>query len=220
MIPFSIQPEIREIFPDIHVGLMTGMVKNSQRNEDLWLEINTVTKELQSHLNPDLIREMQFIKMGKSAYRLLGKDPSRYRISAEALLRRIAKGNGIYQINSLVDILNFVSISTGITIGGFDKMSVKGGIVLGIGNEDEEFEAIGRGELNIHRLPVYRDELGAIGSPTSDCVRTMMKLETNEFLMIVTGFFGPDGIDDCFRQLKSLMEKHICGRNFDVFIEK
>jgi len=219
MIRFSILPEIRDIFPDLHVGLFTGTVVNTNFDKDIWQEIDAEIQKLSAYLTLENIREIEHVSSGKKAYRLLGKDPNRYRISAEALLRRIAKGGSIYQINSLVDILNLVSIRTGITIGGFDCEKVRGQVSLGIGMENEEFEAIGRGMLNIHRLPVYRDKEGAIGSPTSDCVRTMMRPETEHFLMIITGFFGENGINDCISQLKALLKKYIYGRNFDIRIE-
>ncbi len=218
MTKFSIQEKIRIRFPDIHVGLMTGTVDNTEFNDSLWGKISATMDRLKPGLTMENIREIPPIKMGKSAYRLLGKDPNRYRISAEALLRRISKGMQLYQINSLVDILNMVSISTGITIGGFDADKIIGDVSLGIGIENEEFEAIGRGELNIHRLPVYRDQRSAIGSPTSDCMRTMMVPETTNVMMIITGFYGDDGIQECLSQLKVLMEKYIFGRNFDINI--
>ena len=218
MTGFSIKEEIRQLFPDIHVALMSGTVENTEYNTSLWEEISTTMDRLRPDLSMENIREIQAVKYGKSAYRLLGKDPNRYRISAEALLRRISKGKLLYQINSLVDILNLVSISTGITIGGFDADKIIGDVSLGIGRENEDFQAIGRGELNIHRLPVYRDQMGAIGSPTSDCVRTMMTTDTHNFMMIITGFYGDDGIEHCLKQLKMLTEKYIFGRDFDINI--
>jgi len=214
MSSLSIEQEIKDIFPDVHVGLLTGTVSNTKFDKALWEEINLLSEKIHSDLSMESIRDLAPVKMGKTAYRQLGKDPNRYRISAEALLRRIVKGNSLHQIHTLVDVLNLVSIETGITIGGFDKEKVMGDVSLGIGRENEEFEAIGRGNLNIHRLPVYRDEKSAIGSPTSDCVRTMMTINTTDFLMIITGFYGPEGLDQCMDMLISLMEKYINGKNF------
>ena len=220
MINFSFDPEIKELFPSLTAGIMTGSVDNNAHDPALWNVVLETTEKLAPSLSPESIREMTFVKLGKDAYRKLGKDPNRYRVSSEALLRRLANGKGIYQINSLVDILNLVSINTGITIGGFDLDKIKGSIRLGIGNENEEFEAIGKGELNIHRLPVYRDSLGAIGSPTSDCVRTMITENTSRFLMIITGFFGEEGIMDCFNMLKDLISGYISGRDFDIDLKR
>lgn len=219
MLKFSINKEIRRIFPNISVGILTGQVANTTHNSDLWQLINKLTLDIKSNHSFETIRDILPIAEGKKAYRSLGKDPNRYRISAEALLRRISKGQSIYQINTLVDTLNLVSIKTGITIGGFDNDSVTGAVELGIGREEEDFDAIGRGSLNIHNLPVYRDQIGAIGSPTSDCTRTMMRLETVNFLMIITGFYGNTYLQKCIDNLKEYLFEFASGKNFNELIE-
>lgn len=219
MVDFSINKEIRKIFPNISVGLLSGEVANTAHNTDLWILIDKLTLELKRKHSFETIRDIIPIADGKKAYRSLGKDPNRYRISAEALLRRISKGQSIYQIHTLVDTLNLVSIKTGITIGGFDNDLVAGPIELGRGMEDEDFEAIGRGSLNIHKLPVYRDQKGAIGSPTSDCTRTMMRLETVNFLMIITGFYGNSYLQGCIDNLKEYLTEFASGKNFNELIE-
>lgn len=219
MIDFKIHDKIREKFPNISVGILSGEVSNSSHSSELWKLIDELTVKLKSQHSFESIREIEPIVDGKKAYRSLGKDPNRYRISAEALLRRIVKGQSIYQINTLVDTLNLVSIKTGITIGGFDKKLVLGEVELGIGKENEEFDAIGRGSLNIHNLPIYRDQEGAIGSPTSDCTRTMLGLKTTSFLMIITNFYGSNDIQACIDYLKKYLSEFAEGRNFNETIE-
>ena len=59
---------------------------------------------------------------------------------------------------------------------------------MGIGRANERFEAIGRGLLNIEGLPVYRDQTGGIGTPTSDEERTKIDLGTKNLLMIIHDF--------------------------------
>ena len=56
---------------------------------------------------------------------------------------------------------------------------------LGIGREGEPYEGIGRGELNIAGLPVFRDSVGGIGTPTSDNERTKLTLDTRRLLVTV-----------------------------------
>ena len=219
MIDFKIHTDIKQIFPDISVGILTGKISNSDHHPGLWKLIDEASHISREKYTFESIRDIQAIKDGKTAYRSLGKDPNRYRVSAEALLRRIVKGQSLYQIHTLVDVLNLVSIETGVTIGGFDLELVKTPITLGIGKENEEFEAIGRGALNVHRLPIYRDHIGAIGSPTSDCTRTMLRLETVNFLMIVTGFYGDSYIQPCLDNLKQYLVKFAEGKNFKEQIE-
>ena len=94
----------------------------------------------------------------REAYKRCGKDPGRYRPSAEALRRRLMRGIPLYQIDTLVDLINLVSLRTGYSIGGFDADKIQGKTLeLGIGKSGEPFEGIGRGILNIEGLPVYRD---------------------------------------------------------------
>ena len=70
-------------------------------------------------------------------------------------------------------------------------------LTLGIGREGEPYEGIGRGLLNIAGLPVYRDEQGGVGTPTSDNERTKMTLATTHLLVLINGY---DGQEDRVRQ--------------------
>jgi DNA/RNA-binding domain of Phe-tRNA-synthetase-like protein len=63
-------------------------------------------------------------------------------------------------------------------------------LTLGVGREGEPYEGIGRGMLNIAGLPVYRDALGGVGTPTSDNERTKMTMETTHLLVLINGYDG------------------------------
>jgi DNA/RNA-binding domain of Phe-tRNA-synthetase-like protein len=145
-------------------------------------------RELHATLKTEQISSLPAIRASRHAYKATGKDPARYRLSAEALLRRAVKDKELYRINNIVDLLNLVSISTGFSIGGYDAKKIAGTIELGIGKKDEPYTAIGRGLLNIEGLPVFRDNAGAFGSPTSDSERTAVASGIERFLMIIVGF--------------------------------
>jgi len=127
-------------------------------------------------------------------------------------MRRIVKHQELYKINTAVDVLNLVSLRTGITIGGFDYELVMPPVELGIGQNGEEFEAIGRGALNVEDLPVYRDQKGVIGNPTSDCMRTRIQTGTHRILMLITGFYGDaivqPALDELVRHLSEFCSLH------------
>jgi DNA/RNA-binding domain of Phe-tRNA-synthetase-like protein len=152
----------------------------------------------------------------RQAYKKLGKDPNRYRPSAEALCRRILKGYPLYKIDTLVDLINLVSIRTGYSIGGFDAGKIKGDLILGVGQADELFNGIGRGPLNIEGLPVYRDEQGGIGTPTSDEERTKIDISTTKLLMIINGYSGEEGLMEAVVYAKDLLEKYATARNIQI----
>ena len=74
----------------------------------------------------------------------------------------------------------------GYSIGAFDADKFVGDILtLGIGREGEPYEGIGRGMINIAGLPVYRDAIGGVGTPTSDNERTKVSLETTNLLVLL-----------------------------------
>lgn len=175
--------------PDFRLGVISCSVQISDNNENLWAEINAKIKELES-IETTEISKMPTVAATRKGYKALGKDPARYRPSAEALLRRVVKGKGLYKINNVVDLLNLVSISTGFSIGGYDADKIEGKIELGVGEANEPYEGIGRGTLNIEGLVTFRDDKGAFGTPTSDSVRTSVTNETKRFLMVILDFGG------------------------------
>ncbi|KJS38193.1 MAG: hypothetical protein VR70_10595 [Rhodospirillaceae bacterium BRH_c57] len=129
----------------------------------------------------------------RSLYKALGKDPARYRPASEALLRRLAQGKGLYRVNTVVDINNLMSITTGLPGGTYDAALVQGDVVLRRGSPEDSYAGIGRGPLNLDGLPILADEVGAFGSPTSDSERTAITPETRRLLMILFGF--GEGVD-------------------------
>ena len=187
---------------------MECRVRNTEYNADLWGEIAALTAEICANLTFEAIKEQPQIAATRRMYADCGKDPSRYRPSAEALMRRIVKGNDLYQINTMVDLVNLVSMRFGYSIGGFDADKVVGNVVAGIGREGEPYNGIGRGPLNIACLPVLRDVVSGFGTPTSDEERTAMSLETSHFLMVVNAYDGPALLSELFDYTRQLLEKY------------
>lgn len=209
MYTISASDEIRMICPSFRGVAVYAQVTNTAFSEGLWQEINAFTGELITTTATEDIKLNPSIAATREAYKRLGKDPSRYRPSAEALRRRLMRGIPLYQIDTLVDLINLVSLRTGYSIGGFDADKIQGSsLVLGIGKADEPFEAIGRGELNIEGLPVYRDLIGGIGTPTSDHERTKMGLETTHILAIVNGYNGEEGLAQAAQMIQTLLKSY------------
>ena len=46
--------------------------------------------------------------------------------------------------------------------------------MLGIGKSGEPYEGIGRGELNIEGMPVYRDAMGGISTSSINCMSIVL----------------------------------------------
>ena len=185
----SIDPLMQSKCPDLRLACLRAKVQVQAKVAGLWEQIAETIQERQNSLgDTSVISQLPAIQETRKGYKSCGKDPARYRPSAESLLRRILQGKGLYQVNNIVDLLNLVSIRSGFSIGGYDADKIEGDISLGIGRANEAYQGIGRGDLNIEFLPVLRDQLGAFGSPTSDSTRTMVNEATVHFLMVFFAF--------------------------------
>ncbi len=205
MITINIAPIIKEACPNIRLACIQANVKIVDHAPKLWEHIHEVIKERQAKLETTGIAQIAPIQQARKAYKVLGKDPARYRLSAEALLRRVVKKKDLYQINNVVDIINLASIKSGFSIGGYDVDLLNGTLHLGKGKENEPYQAIGRGTLNIHCLPVLRDETGAFGSPTSDSTRTAINANTKKVLLVFFDFGGDEGLEAALADTERLL---------------
>lgn len=216
MIQVSISEEMATVCPDLCVLVLACNVKNTNSDELLWCEITKEEEAVRSGMKLEEVNKWLPIRATRQAYKLLGKDPNRYRPSAEALRRRILRRLPLYKVDTLVDLINLVSIRSGYSIGGFDADKIEGDLVLGIGREGEAYHGIGRGELNIASLPVYRDSIGGIGTPTSDEERTKIEIQTTRLLMIINGYSGMDGLLEAAEYAASLLSQYVSARNLEM----
>lgn len=214
----SINPELKEKCPEMVLGTIQCTVTNSPYKHSLWREIEQVSASIQSKYTLDTIKENKMIDATRKMYLACGKKPGRYRPAAEALRRRVIKGLELYKIDTLVDLVNLVSLKTGYSIGGFDTDFVVGNVSAGIGKENEPYHGIGRGQFNIHKLPVIRDEQGAIGTPTSDDLRTAIRPETSNFLMNINAYTGAEDLKETLDYTVELLEKYVEADNITVKI--
>ena len=213
----EIDPLIRVQAPRYSGIVLVCPVVNTDSDQGLWLEMNAEIESFRQRYVVEDINKLPGIYEMRQLYKKLGKDPNRYRPSAEALCRRILKDKDLYRINTLVDVINLISIHSGFSIGGFDYNQIEGDIRLGVGMSGENFEAIGRGLLNIEGLPVYRDAWGGIGTPTSDEERTKIGLHTKKLLMIINSADGRERLDETLALSKRLLSEYVQAKEIEVF---
>lgn len=210
----EILPVVKSVCPELRLGILDACIEVNASNKEQIDEMNRVCIDIEGRMKVEEISKLPVIAASRSGYKALGKDPARYRLSAEALLRRVIKGKGLYQVNNVVDIINLVSIETGFSIGGYDRARISGRMQLSKGAPEEPYEAIGRGDLNIENLPVFRDEIGPFGSPTSDSVRTSIRPETQEIRLAIFDFDGKGELEDAFHRFESLLTRFAKGSLF------
>lgn len=214
----KLSSEIKTACPELKVLVIACQVKNSPSDETLWQEIAAEEAAVKAACRIEEINKWAPIKATRTAYKRLGKDPNRYRPSAEALRRRILRDLPLYRIDTLVDLINLVSIRSGYSIGGFDADKIVGDLTLGVGQEGELYQGIGRGLLNIVGLPVYRDQIGGIGTPTSDEERTKISMETTSLLMIINGYSGSEGLFEAGEYAMDLLKRYASAENVEALV--
>lgn len=191
MIKVIVSDEIERVCPGFVGACVEADVVNTPYCEGLWEEIHALGEQYKATLTTESLKEMSGIAATRRVYKACGKDPSRYRPASEQLIRRMLQGKELYQIDTLVDLINLASIRFGYSIGGFDASKFVGDtLTLGIGRAGEPYEGIGRGMLNIEGLPVYRDAVGGVGTPTSDNERTKITIDTRHLVVLINGYDG------------------------------
>ena len=210
-----VSDEMKMLCPVFTGAAVEAEVVNSSYCAELWAEIGALEDKIRAEHTTESIKRMQGIAATRRVYKACGKDPSRYRPSAEALLRRVLQGKTLYQIDTLVDMINLASMAFGYSIGGFDASKFHGDtLTLGIGRREEPYEGIGRGMINIEGMPVYRDASGGVGTPTSDHERTKIGIDTSKILVLVNGYDGDEQrVRACAEYITALAEKYADGKN-------
>ena len=104
-----------------------------------------------------------------------------------------------------MDINNLISLYTYYSVGTYDLNKVNGSITFTVGEENERYEGIGRGSINLENLPVFEDKDGKFGSSTSDSVRAMITSDTTHILMNIIAFEEDENLEKYIEYAKELL---------------
>ena len=212
----TIDPKLKAKCPRTALACVTARVETGASPAALLEEIKTRENEIQKLPFPRGVLESPQVEATRKAYKVLGKDPARYRGSAEALLRRVVAGKGLPQINAVVDVINLVSVESRLPIGLYDLTHVTGEIVFRAGRAGETYKGIGKYDLNLEGLPIFCDAAGPHGSPTSDSERTMVTAATKQVLGIIISFGGEQGLERWAQRMTALLTQYAGGQDGEV----
>lgn len=221
MLEITIDPNLKELWKDAVLGCIQCKVKVEDSSQELLEEIQKLSEELpQIAGTTSEITKREKIADTRSAYKAFGKEPSRYRNSAEAMCRRIVQGKGLYRINNVVECNNLFSIRSGYSLGAYDTAKIDGSVTWMVAPEGAHYKGIGKDQINVEFLPVFADGQGPFGNPTSDSVRTRITAEAKEILMVIFGFSGTDGMEEDLKELAALLEKYCAAADIETKIIK
>ena len=218
MTTVTIDPVLKAKCPRTALGYLIADVRAGEAPALLFEEMKSREMELLSLPEPRVVLESPRVLATRAGYKALGKDPARYRGSAEALLRRLINGKSFPQINAVVDIINLVSVESRLPIGLYDLANVKGDIIFRSGRRGETYKGIGKYDLNLEGLPVFADEAGPHGSPTSDSERTMVTEATTRVLAILVSFGGTGGLEQWTHRLADLLSLYAAATSIETSV--
>ena len=195
---------------NVHIASIEAKVKTKESDKELLELINKKCEEIKENIKFDEVIKLKNILSSRNAYKKLGKDPSRYRLSSESLVKRVVKGNDLY----------IISLHTCYSVGTYDLDKVKGSITFTVGEENERYDGIGRGSINLENLPVFEDEDGKFGSTTSDSIKSMITNDTTHILMNIIAFEEDENLERYIEYSKKLLERFADATIIDTKITK
>jgi DNA/RNA-binding domain of Phe-tRNA-synthetase-like protein len=216
--PVTIDAQLKAKCPRTALVCVTAQVQVGATPASLLAEMQALEEEIRRLPEPRAVLDSPQIQATRVAYKALGKDPARYRGSAEALLRRVIAGKGFPQINAVVDVINLVSAESRLPIGLYDLTHVSGEIVFRAGRAGETYKGIGKYDLNLENLPLFADAAGPHGSATSDSERTMVTERTKQVLAIIVVFGGMEGLGKWGQRMAGMLREHAAGKECEITI--
>src|SRR5947209_7913237 len=189
----QLDESLKTRIPGVTFGMVTIQgVTVRERDERLWSMIETLCQRQADEFVLDRLSEYEQIAAVRGLQKSFGFDPTRYRPSSEALLRRVLKGQGIYQINTAVDVNNVCSLEFLLPMCIYDLRHVEGQVRVRVGEPGEEYPGIGRQVFQAANKVIIADDAGIMGSTVSDSERTKVTTTTTAILMAI---YAPAGKD-------------------------
>jgi DNA/RNA-binding domain of Phe-tRNA-synthetase-like protein len=178
--------DVRIELPGVRLGLVEANdLTVSPSDGELGRLVDETCARKRREFTVESLAEAEPVRAVRSMFREWGMDPSKYRPSSEALLRRVVQGKGLYRISNVVDVSNLGSLETGWPYGCYDRSQIHPAVVFRHGAAGERYERVGREWWHLEGRPVLADREGPFGSPISDSTRTMITESAQSALVVL-----------------------------------
>lgn len=185
----KIDNSLYDTYPEIRLGCMRFSAEVRDPDSKFWTYMDDeVVPRIRAEIEGKEWADIPGVKGSRAAYKAFGRNPGRYRVSSEALLRRVRRGDELYHINSVVDVNNLISVESGLSVGSYDLDHVKGDITFRKAGAGEGYTGIGKDFIDMENMLVLADDEGIFGSSMSDSTRAMVTGETKDVLLVVYCF--------------------------------
>ncbi len=214
----KIDEQLLKTYADIRLGFMRFNVVVKESDAAFWAYMDKeVLPQVQTVINGKEWSEIPGIRGSRAAYKAFGRNPSRYRVSSEALIRRIRRGDELYHVNSVVDVNNLISVKSGLSVGSYDLEKISGAITLRKAVQGEGYTGIGKDFLDMENMLVLADDEGIFGSSMSDSTRAMVTENTKDVLVVIYCFEKDIDLDALLEEGKKAFEQFAKAANIDTW---
>ncbi len=215
----TINEKLYAVYPEIRLGLLRFRAEIKEPDDRFWSYMNTdVLPQVRASIEEKEWNDIPGIRGSRSAYKAFGRNPGRYRVSSEALLRRVKRGDELYHINSVVDVNNLISVRSGLSVGSYDLDRISGAIVFRKAGHGEGYHGIGKEFLDMENMLVLADNDGIFGSSMSDSTRAMVTEDARNILTVVYCFEKAIDLEALLVMSKQAFEKFASASSIEYWI--
>jgi DNA/RNA-binding domain of Phe-tRNA-synthetase-like protein len=187
----QVSPEVLDRYPHYRaLVIYADGVRNGPSDDQSRAALRTAEERARAMFGDQPASSHPHIVAWRAAYGSFGAKPSRFRCSAEALIRRALAGE-LPPVNRIVDLYNAVSVEHVLPVGGEDRDRLIGNDVLRFADGSEPFEANEAGELVVtHPEPgevVWADDHGVTCRRWNwrQCARTALTEKVERAFFVV-----------------------------------
>ena len=215
----EIDKQLFSVYPEIRLGLLHFQADVKEPDPAFWEYMNNdVLPKVRNNIEGKEWSEIPGIRGSRAVYKAFGRNPGRYRVSSEALLRRVRRGDELYHINSVVDVNNLISLESGLSVGSYDLAHIHGAITLRKAESGEGYTGIGKDFLDMENMLVLADDEGIFGSSMSDSTRAMVTEQTKAVLVVIYCFENDIDLQALLNSAKDAFQKFTGGQNIETAI--
>ena len=210
---------LSSVYPEIRLGLLRFRADVKEPDDQFWSYMNSkVLPEVRNSIEGKEWSEIPGIRGSRAAYRAFGRNPGRYRVSSESLIRRVRRGDELYHINSVVDVNNLISVKSGLSVGSYDLDKVHGPVILRKADAGEGYTGIGKEFLDMENMLVLADVDGIFGSSMSDSTRAMVTESAKDILTVIYCFENTIDLEALLAEAKLAFEQFAVATEIETWI--
>lgn len=215
----TVDSNLKNVYPEIRLGLLRFRAEVKEPQEQFWHYMDEeVLPQVRNSMEGKEWGEIPGIRGSRSAYKAFGRNPGRYRVSSEALLRRVRRGDELYHINSVVDVNNLISVKSGLSVGSYDLGKIHGPVILRKAEAGEGYEGIGKDYLDMENMLVLADEEGIFGSSMSDSRRALVSEDAEDILTVIYCFENDINLEALLDQARKAFETYASVSEIETWI--